>query len=423
MTLEPDSSRYGSDLELDLTKLAGWKAAGEITRTRIVAAAKLYAMVADPETQTWLGAETWHRPAAAGYRALKLLLAEDPAFVESIPRNIWEKWAQTVLAHFSIIESEADDLDVELLKRAYGYSPDSMIEALIKLIDKENNEHNYIFVTRSVQRCWDERLAAALAAKVRDPNLKPSGMNCLLSDLLDHRAAEARAYAESLIQFPSPTEGDQRLRTVLAAATLLTHTEDAAWGSVWPAVLKDGQFGREVFSRVASENHFGGSFAQRLKEDQLSELYVWLARQYPHAEDPKFEGAHGVGPREMLSDFRDGVLASLKSRGTNKACEAIQRIVRELPELDWLSWTLAEARAITRQRTWVPPKPQDIIKLAGDSETRLVQSGDQLLELLIESLGRLEAKLQGETPAAQFVWDKISPKFTARRTKIPFQTT
>lgn len=94
--------------------------------------------------------------------------------------------------------------------------------------------------------------------------------------------------------------------------------------------------------------------------------------------------------------------------GTNKACEAIQRIVRELPELDWLSWTLAEARALTRQRTWVPPKPQDIINLADDSETRLVQSGDQLLEVLIESLGRLEAKLQGETPAAQFLWNKIS---------------
>jgi len=408
MTLEPDSSHYGNDLELDLTELPGWKAASDVTRTRMVAAAKRYLMVADPETQTWLGTKTWHRPAAAGYRALKLLFAEDPAFVGSIPPNIWEKWAQTVLAHFAPIESEVDDLDVELLKRAYSCSPDSVIEALIKLIDKENKEGSYIFITRSVQCCWDERLAAALAAKVRDRDLNPSGMKCLLSDLLDHGVAEAKAYAESLIPVPSPTEGDERLRAVLAAATLLTHTEDAAWESVWPDVLKDEQFGREVFSRIASEHHFGGSFTQRLKEDQLGELYVWLTRQYPHLEDPKFDGAHGVGPRELLGDFRDGVLASLKSRGTNKACEAIQRIARELPELDWLSWTLAEARAITRQRTWMPPKPQDIIKLAGDSETRLVQGGDQLLEVLIESLGRLEAKLQGETPSAQFVWDKIS---------------
>ena len=281
-----------------------------------------------------------------------------------------------------------------------------MIEALIKLIDKENSEGSYIFITRSIQCCWDERLAEAQAAKVRDPNLNPSGMNCLLTDLLDHGVAEGRAYAESLIQVPSPTEGDERQRAVLAAATLLTHTEDAAWGCVWPAVLKDPQFGREVFSRIASQDQFGGSFPRRLKEDQLAELYVWLTRQYPHAEDPRIDGAHGVGPREMLGHFRDGILASLNSRGTNKACEAIQRMVRELPELDWLCWTLADARAITRQRTWVPPKPQDIIKLAGDSEKRLVEGGDQLLEVLTESLERLQEKLLGETPRGRFLWNQ-----------------
>jgi hypothetical protein len=77
-----------------------------------------------------------------------------------------------------------------------------------------------------------------------------------------------------------------------------------------------------------------------------------------------------MGRGEMVGHLRDSVLAYLKSRGTIKASEAIQRVARELPELDWLRWTLAEARAITRQRTWPPPKPQDIIKLAGDSEKR-----------------------------------------------------
>jgi predicted NACHT family NTPase len=407
MTPEPDR-KYPDDFELDLRELPGWKAAADPTRARAVAAAKQYIIAADPETPTWLGTNLWHRPAVAGYRALKLLLAEDPAFVESIPPNVWEKWAPTVLAYFPLIESQADGLDLELLKRAYSSSPESVAEALIKLIDKENKGGNYIFITRRAQCCWDERLAAALAAKVRDQNLNPTGMNCLLSDLLDHGVAEARAYAESLIRVPSATEGDERLRAVLAAATLLTHTEDAAWGSVWPAVLKDRQFGREVFSRIASEHYDGGIPAQRLNEDQLGELYVWLARQYPHADDPRFDDAHAVGPREMLGHFRDGILAYLKSRGTNKACEAIQRVAEELPELEWLSWTLAEARAVTRQRTWVPPKPEDIIKLAGDWETRLVQSGDQLLEVLIESLERLETELQGETPAAEFLWDKVS---------------
>ena len=404
MTLEPDSSFYGNDLELDVTELPGWKAASEITRTRIVTAAKRYLMVADPETQTWLGTNVWHRPAVAGYRALRLLFAEDPPFVESIPADIWKKWAQTVLAHFPPYDSQVNALDVELLKRSYSYSPDSLIEALVKLIDKENKESEYIFITRTVRCCWDERLAAALSAKARDPQLKPVAMGCLLEDLLDRHVADARAFAESLVQAPPPPEDDARLRAVVAATTLLAHAQDAGWGILYRVFQSDTKFGREVFSRVASD--ISGTIAARLTEDQSADLYVWLVRQYPPDEDPQIEGAHGVGPREMLGHLRDGVLAYLKSRGTSKGCEAIQRIARELPGLDWLSWTLAEARVITRQRTWVPPKPEDIIELAGDSETRLVQSGDQLLEVLIESLHRLQEKLLGETPRSRFLWNQ-----------------
>jgi hypothetical protein len=404
MTLEPDSSYYGHDLELDLRELPGWKAASETTRTRIVTAAKRYLMVADPETQTWLGTKIWHRPAVAGYRALRLLFCEEPAFVESIPQTIWDKWAQTVLAHFPPVDSEANPLDVELLKRSYSYSPNSVIEALVKLIDKENKEHNYVFITRAVRCCWDERLAAALSAKAKDPQLNPVAMGCLLEDLLDHNIVNARAFAESLVQAPPPPENESRLRAVVAATTLLTHAQDAGWGILYRVFQSDTKFAREVFSRVASD--ISGGVAARLTEDEVADLYVWLVRQYPPNEDPQIESAHAVGSREMLGHFRDGVLACLKSRGTGKACEAIQRIAREMPGLDWLSWTLAEARAITRQRTWVPPKPEDIIELAGDSETRLVQGGDQLLEVLIESLDRLQEKLLGETPRSRFLWNQ-----------------
>jgi hypothetical protein len=37
-----------------------------------------------------------------------------------------------------------------------------------------------------------------------------------------------------------------------------------------------------------------------------------------------------------------------------------------------------------------------------------VQNGDQLLEVLIESLGRLEEKLQGETPMAPALWNQTN---------------
>jgi hypothetical protein len=48
--------------------------------------------------------------------------------------------------------------------------------------------------------------------------------------------------------------------------------------------------------------------------------------------------------------------------------------------------------------------PEVILRMATDREVRLVQDGNELLEVLLESLDRLNEKLQGETPSVQFLW-------------------
>jgi len=52
----------------------------------------------------------------------------------------------------------------------------------------------------------------------------------------------------------------------------------------------------------------------------------------------------------------------------------------------------------------------DVIRLAANQNLRLVQNGEQLLEVVVESLKRLDAKLHAEIPAAQFLWDRRRPK-------------
>ena len=61
------------------------------------------------------------------------------------------------------------------------------------------------------------------------------------------------------------------------------------------------------------------------------------------------------------------------------------------------------------------PKPEEILKLAGDPQRRLIRDGDDLLDVLIESLNRLEAELQGETPAAPFLWNEWKEKNEKKR--------
>src|SRR5205823_6546058 len=46
--------------------------------------------------------------------------------------------------------------------------------------------------------------------------------------------------------------------------------------------------------------------------------------------------------------------------------------------------------------------------LAGNRQARLVRSAEQLLDVLVQSLDRLEAELHDETPAIRDLWDRTA---------------
>jgi hypothetical protein len=111
-----------------------------------------------------------------------------------------------------------------------------------------------------------------------------------------------------------------------------------------------------------------------------------------------------VGEREAVAYFRDGIVRALENIGTVKSCKAIEQITSELPELDWLKSVLVEAKKNTIRKMWQPPTPEQLLDMA-NRHARLVRNESELQDAVIISLKRLEAKLQGETPAAQFLWD------------------
>src|SRR5574337_1946915 len=359
MTLKPDSTHYGDELESDLTVLPGWKSADAVTRARLIEVARRYVLEQDPDEDTWLGTNILHRQAFAGYSALRLLLQEAPRLLSAIPEEAWRRWAPIVLAYPTSSAIGEEKPHHELVKLAYHYAPSEIIDTLMILIDQENREHDHIFIIRKLESCWDDHLASALITRVSDEELKPECMGDLLSALLDHGIDRAGEFAKSLIPLPLPPGGDQRTRAIVAARAVMTSAKDCGWPLVWEAIRQDPEFGREVISSVAYMSDSGaGRISQRLTEDRLADLYIWLVRQYPHAEDPGSEEAHWVGARESIGMWRDSILSQLKGRGTPQACQAIKRIARELPELGWLKWTVQGAEDLARRGTWSPPLPR-----------------------------------------------------------------
>ncbi|MBN2007153.1 MAG: hypothetical protein JXA21_27630 [Anaerolineae bacterium] len=396
-----------NEFEPDITKHPGWQSGDSITRERLVRAAQQYIMEYVPETWDWIGTNTFSRPALAGYKALRLLIQEDFNFVREIPIDIWKRWAPAIVA--SPVSESDTKIHQNLVKIAYDTSPDEVIEILMRLVDHENADKGLdsIYATQGFGACWDDRFTEALLQKSKDPSLKPGCVKSLLQELLEHKAKGAREFAESLICIPLADNVDvQANKTILAAQALMTSTEDAGWNVVWSAVQKDAEFGRRLFSIVADtpEKH-SPSIAAKLSESQLADLYIWLSQQFPHTEDPKVMEVHRVTPRESGATWREALLQHLQQRGTVAACSAIRRIAEELPELEWMKWALLDAQNIARRKLWEPPHPKNILAMAQNQQVRFVQSGDELLNVVIESLKRLECKLHDETPAIRDIWD------------------
>jgi hypothetical protein len=245
--------------------------------------------------------------------------------------------------------------------------------------------------------------------KVKNSRLKDSSVTQILSELLERDVDEAKRYAEAIVR-RKPTSLNGQARRLKIARVLVTHAIDAGWKIVWTGIKKNRDFGRQLIESVAGTAYRRQTaIPERLDEDQLADLFFWLAREYPHSSDPRHEGVYSPGPDDEARRFRDSVLHHLKERGTARAMAAMETLVNRLPNLDWLKWVLAEARETTRRRTWVPVRPSDILSVAEDNERSLVQSGEQLLDVVLESLKRLEAKLHGETPAAVDLWNEIKP--------------
>jgi hypothetical protein len=409
LTLVPHSTHYGDELESDLTALPGWREADEATREQITAASQDYLARARPDTCRWLGRNVIYYPDFAAYRAFRLLQTLRPELLDALRAEVWTSWAAVILGYPTPIGMRGDCKHQDLVRRAYRHAPGEVVRTLDLLIDAENRDSTWISIIRKMEQCWDDRVVAAMRAKVQDLSLKPSCMESLLEELLKRHDEGVVAFALALVTRPIPPDGPARARAISAAALLLVHMPRLAWSAIWSVIEADGAFGREILLAVAGrhDQEHAAMVAEHITEDQVADLYLWLVREFPPAADPKLEGAQFVGPRTSIAFFRDAVLQQLRGRGTQRAWLAVQRLARALPELSWLPWVAVEARSRALACTWTPPSPSSLLRLSRDSESRLVESPEQLLAVVIGSLHRLQQELQGETPAAPDLWNRL----------------
>ena len=160
-------------------------------------------------------------------------------------------------------------------------------------------------------------------------------MGDLLEELVEHNVTGAATFAESLLALPLSMNEEHRERARVAARVLLAHAEGAGWQHIWPIIKDEPEFGRSLVESVSRSARYDPVNLRQLTEEELADLFTWLARQYPPDEDPQIDGMHSVDTRESVGRWRDSVLEEIKGRGTDRAVAAIRRLVRDLPQVSY----------------------------------------------------------------------------------------
>jgi hypothetical protein len=192
---------------------------------------------------------------------------------------------------------------------------------------------------------------------------------------------------------------------VSSGAALFSTNPEAGWPVLWRAISSDKGLGRKLIE--AALNTLDGIAFSKLSAVHLGEMYLWLEQEYPESERPNHRDgkAPTVTAREQVYRLKNTILNRLEKLGTQDACNALQRVMEALPELDWLPFVVSRAERELRRQTWTPPSPHELSTLFQDPHKRLITTIQHLMGLVIESLDRLQAKLHGETPAVHDLWN------------------
>ena len=376
--------------------LPGWSSLDASVRAGVLEAARAYLTdYPPPSTKKWWRDGQYAGIEILGYMAFSLLFIEAPSLLEDLHEGDWQRWVPILVAYW--VEGEPRELRSEMLNSLYDRAPQTVLEIIDDIIDGENERFGLIVLFQLLGDFWNTNLADIVRRKLTSGAMKPQSFRTLLARLLETGDALARRHAESVVTGIIPSAGDQRTVVVYAAAELLNHTPNAAWSMIWPVLQAQSSFGADVIAEA------GVSFAAKLTEGQIANLFIWLLPP-GKADDP--EG--------MMTLAYNALAGQLSSRGTVEACRALRRILTERPQFAVMQIYLRDAEERLQRNTWVPLSPPEIIRLASDAAARLVRNGRDLLDVLLESLGQLQARLQGETPAVEDLWSDVPTETPAR---------
>ncbi|WP_133059111.1 NACHT domain-containing protein [Nocardioides sp. PD653-B2] len=402
ITVRPGTTRHKKILEPDLIAHPRWETLTDATRQNLVAAASTYLERGRCQPGEWLAKDKWFYPAQGGFRALMLLARANPDALASISPATWREWAPIIVEWPVMHDAARADDKRMLLRLALPHARSELTATALTLVDKAVADGNHLLLRDELQVLDSPELAEALARRL-GLITAPAPRNALLEVLLENNPAHVIPILHSWIDDNGRAAEPGRARD--AVIRLLHHNAAESWPMVANLLGSAPAF---MESALQDGSHAFDRRVPALSEPDLASLYIWLEQHFPSQEDPKFDDAHFIGPREAIGTWRDAILTELGSTGTRAAVDAVDRIAAAFPRHSWISRISATTERAVGERSWSPVSPEELDQLAANRSTRLVRTDADLLGAALAALLELQDRLQADTPSATLLWDTFA---------------
>lgn len=398
--------------ELDITQSPGWQECTQAIQARLLNVAHTYLEKKSLPQSDWLGKFELNRPCFAVCKAFILLLKNNL----TISDNLRKKWVLELLAYANrdstgLIQnevsicmknhpSETAQSAAILLKHDARYS---VLKVLTETLDATNHK---LFANEFIDQLLSSR---------EDSRIEHEHMT-LLEMIQERFPTQSSRALKKIVSRKKITKSMQR-KVAIAWALLARAAGHAEWLKLSKLIEKGDSLSQQILLELSKLDRL--DFLSKLTEDNLRDLYLFLANSHPQAESPgedmidDAEWTTVVYPEGTISGLRQQVFSELSEIRQNElCCRVLRELVQALPHYVGLP-DIAES-AIRRYRSslWAPLSVSDLKTIATSQDARIIQDENQLADCVLESLNRLQEKLQREqNPAVLDLWNECGAHY------------
>ena len=385
--------------EYDLTQYNNWNLLQQEEKVDLIEAAEKYF--------SSINFEKYHYDSAFLFRLFYLLYIKKKIAINTLSTKELKNWIKVIIkVPFRYYLIEQNDININNLFSDLSDESNSFINEYIQNHIKPNSSFLDDNILHNLRFIWNKSNEITLTNCIIDLETNHNILPQLLYTLFQNNEDSAEQYCQNELKVINPNDLKNLQRKIIFARIYLFNQINGAWKVVWPIINKFPEFGRALFLSISTSIKWGNNnIFDELPSKELSNLFCWLMDNFPQNEDPKIIGVHAITPREDLSTFRDWIPKHFSEITDGASLEELKSLNKRFPDNIAINYYFHNADEIFRKNTWQPPTIDQLLDMLSSSK-RYIQNPEQLVELILDSLEKLQTEVKGDTSPVNFLWNE-----------------